>query len=71
MNAPLRVFSIEVVEAPSIALVVATRSRCLVQPNLKSQAILYRFRLKKMLEANLRQSSTRRLTTMERSCFKD
>jgi hypothetical protein len=26
MNAPLRVFSIEVVEAPSIALVVATRS---------------------------------------------
>jgi hypothetical protein len=26
MNAPLRVFSIEVVEAPNIALVVATRS---------------------------------------------
>jgi hypothetical protein len=26
MNAPLRLFSIEVVEAPSIALVVATRS---------------------------------------------
>jgi hypothetical protein len=26
MKAPLRVFSIEVVEAPSIALVVATRS---------------------------------------------
>jgi hypothetical protein len=26
MNAPLRVFSTEVVEAPSIALVVATRS---------------------------------------------
>jgi hypothetical protein len=26
MNAPLRVFSIEVVEAPGIALVVATRS---------------------------------------------
>jgi hypothetical protein len=35
MDAPLRVFSIEVVEAPSIALVVASRS-CLVQPNLKS-----------------------------------
>jgi hypothetical protein len=46
MDAPLRVFSIDVVEAPSIALVVASRS-CLVQPNLKSYAILYRFRLKK------------------------
>jgi hypothetical protein len=60
MNAALRVFSIEVVEAPSIALVVATRS-LLGSAELQKLGDLYRFRLKK----NARSQSSPRVQCAE------
>ena len=57
------VLFIEVVEAANIAPVVVT-VRCLGSTEFeKSAAVLYGFRLNRVLEANRRQSSIRRMSS--------
>jgi hypothetical protein len=65
MNAPLRVFSIEVVEAPSIALVVATRSLLGSAELEKLGDSLPLSSQKKCSKPIFAQSSIRRMIDME------
>jgi hypothetical protein len=66
MNAPLRVFSIEVVEAPNIALVVATRS-LLGSAELEKLGDSPPLSFQKNARSPIfAQSSIRVMTTMER-----